>query len=76
MSSRTATDWTELDVYEIGGGAPGGPGAGFPFTLFMNAHVFRRAGTTITPATKVSSPANFASPGRLAGGWHTYGFQW
>lgn len=76
LSSRTRSDWTELDVYEIGGGAPGGPGPGFPYVVFSNAHVFRRTGTDIMPGTVVSSPSNFVAGEQLSSGWHTYGFQW
>lgn len=76
LSSRTQTDWTELDVYEIGGGVPGGPGPGFPYLVFSNAHVFRRTGTAITPETVVSSPANYVAKERLSSSWHTYALQW
>eukprot|EP00170_Pyropia_yezoensis_P010212 contig_46751_g10250 len=38
FSSNTATQWTEIDVFEIGGGASGGPGPGHPYIMHTNFH--------------------------------------
>jgi len=75
-SWNTPTDWTEIDIFELGGGAPGGPGPGFPFIMFMNMHVFRRTGTSFTPATVLSQPGNYVHSEPLANRYHVYGLDW
>lgn len=62
------TWWTEIDMFEIGGAAPGHEKA-----VHMNAHVFR------TPAAGYnhwSRPATWTAPFRLADDFHVYGLQW
>eukprot|EP00168_Porphyra_purpurea_P008885 TRINITY_DN214_c0_g1_i4.p2 TRINITY_DN214_c0_g1~~TRINITY_DN214_c0_g1_i4.p2 ORF type:complete len:437 (-),score=108.13 TRINITY_DN214_c0_g1_i4:148-1302(-) len=75
-SWNTPTDWTEIDIFELGGGALGGPGPGFPFIMFMNMHVFRRTGTSFTPATVFSQPGNYVYTEPLANRFHTYAVDW
>ncbi len=59
--------WTEIDVFEIGGRAPG-----FEQKLNMNLHVFH------TPEQRRhwSRPGVWRSPSDLADDYHVYGLQW
>jgi beta-glucanase (GH16 family) len=59
--------WTEIDVFEIGGGAPG-----FEKKYNMNVHVFR------TPEEKRhwSRHGHWIAPANLADAYHVYGLQW
>ena len=61
-------EWTEIDVFEIGGGAPG-----HERTVHMNAHVFH---TLVNPDRHWSSGGKWQSPTPLADGWHVYGLEW
>jgi beta-glucanase (GH16 family) len=60
--------WTEIDVFEIGGGAPGNERK-----VHMNAHVF------VTPEDgrkHWSKGGVWDAPFNLADGFHTYGLLW
>jgi beta-glucanase (GH16 family) len=59
--------WTEIDVFEIGGGAPG-----FERKYNMNVHVFR----TPTENKHWSKHGVWLAPSNLADGYHVYGLQW
>ena len=59
--------WTEIDVFEIGGGAPG-----FEKKYNMNVHVFR----TPTEKKHWSRHAHWTAPSNLADNYHVYGLQW
>lgn len=76
FSSNTRTRWTEIDVFEIGGGAPGGPGPGHPYIMHTNMHIFRDAARGITPARPISKPRNTYHNRRLAGAYYTYAVDW
>lgn len=61
-------DWrTEIDVYEIGGGAPG-----FEKRYNMNLHVFR----TPTEKRHWSRGGVWHAPWNLADDYHVYGLEW
>jgi len=60
--------WTEIDVFEIGGRAPG-----HEDIMHTNVHVF------VTPEDgrrHWSDAGKFKAPGRLADRFHTYGLEW
>ena len=59
--------WTEIDVFEIGGRAPG-----FEKKYNMNVHVFK------TPAEKEhwSRHGVWVAPSNLADDYHTYALEW
>ena len=59
--------WTEIDVFEIGGAAPG-----FERKYNMNVHVFR----TPTENKHWSKHGVWAAPSNLADGYHVYALQW
>ena len=61
-------DWvTEIDVFEIGGNAPG-----FENTVNMSVHVFR------TPRSNKhwKITGKWVAPWRLANNFHVYGLEW
>ena len=59
--------WTEIDVFEIGGGAPG-----FERKYNMNVHVFK----TPTENKHWSKHGLWSAPSNLADGYHVYALQW
>ncbi|MHC4744986.1 MAG: family 16 glycosylhydrolase, partial [Planctomycetota bacterium] len=65
--NRTSDLWTEIDVFEIGGKAPG-----FEKKYNMNVHVFR------TPNEKKhwSKHGEWFAPTNLADDYHTYALEW
>ncbi|MDI6447752.1 family 16 glycosylhydrolase [Anaerobaca lacustris] len=63
----TPEEWTEIDVFEIGGGAPG-----FERKYNMNVHVFR----TPTETEHWSSHGVWTAPTDLADNYHAYGLEW
>lgn len=65
--SSTPRLWTEIDVFEIGGGAPG-----FERKYNMNLHVFR----TPTEKKHWSTHGVWLAPSDLADDYHVYGLEW
>jgi beta-glucanase (GH16 family) len=63
----TPEEWTEIDVFEIGGGA-----SGFERKYNMNVHVFR----TPTENEHWSSHGVWTAPKDLADDYHVYGLEW
>jgi beta-glucanase (GH16 family) len=59
--------WTEIDVFEIGGGAPG-----FEKKYNMNVHVFK----TPTEQEHWSRHGGWVAPSNLADDYHTYALEW
>ncbi|HIJ51867.1 MAG TPA: family 16 glycosylhydrolase [Planctomycetes bacterium] len=59
--------WTEIDVFEIGGGAPK-----FEKKYNMNVHVFR----TPTEKKHWSMAGVWTAPSNLADDYHVYGLEW
>jgi beta-glucanase (GH16 family) len=59
--------WTEIDVFEIGGGAPG-----FERKYNMNVHVFK----TPTEKKHWSKHGEWIAPADLADDYHVYALQW
>ncbi|NOY81386.1 MAG: family 16 glycosylhydrolase [Kiritimatiellaeota bacterium] len=60
-------EWTEIDVFEIGGGAPG-----FERKYNMNLHVFH----TPTEKKHWSRGGVWTAPWGLADDFHVYGLEW
>jgi len=64
---NTPEIWTEIDVFEIGGGAPG-----FERKYNMNLHVFH----TSTEKKHWSKGGVWVAPWDLADDYHVYGLEW
>ena len=64
---NTPDQWTEIDVFEIGGGA-----AGFERKYNMNVHVFR----TPTEKKHWSLHGEWLASSKLADSYHIYGLEW
>jgi len=64
---NTPNLWTEIDVFEIGGGSPG-----FERKYNMNVHVFK----TPTENKHWSSHGQWTAPSDLADDYHTCGLEW
>ncbi len=64
---HTPEMWTEIDVFEIGGGAPG-----HERTVHMNVHVFH----TPTEKKHWSKPGKWEAPFDLADDFHVYALEW
>jgi tetratricopeptide (TPR) repeat protein len=60
-------EWTEIDVYEIGGNS-----TGFENKYNMNAHVFR----TPEEVRHWSVPAKWTAPSKFADDYHVFGLEW
>jgi len=63
----TPEEWTEIDVFEIGGGSPG-----FERKYNMNVHVFK----TPTEDKHWSSGGAWIASSDLADDYHVYGLEW
>jgi beta-glucanase (GH16 family) len=63
----TPEQWTEIDIFEIGGGAPG-----FERKYNMTLHVFH----TPTEKKHWSMGAEWIAPSDLADDYHIYGLEW
>ncbi len=63
--------WTEIDVFELGGGVPG-----YEKKYNMDAHVFRAPNETIDESEPWAEHAEWTAPTDLADDYHVYGFEW
>ena len=63
--------WTEIDVFEIGGGAPDNERI-----YHMNAHVFRTPEYKGTVEKHLTHPGFWKAPYDLAAEYHVYGLEW
>lgn len=68
---NTPEIWTEIDVFEIGGRAPGHEKA-----VHMNAHVFHTPNYKGTTKDHITDPKTWEAAGRLADRYHVYGLEW
>eukprot|EP00178_Gracilaria_changii_P017159 TRINITY_DN4906_c0_g1_i1.p1 TRINITY_DN4906_c0_g1~~TRINITY_DN4906_c0_g1_i1.p1 ORF type:complete len:489 (-),score=85.72 TRINITY_DN4906_c0_g1_i1:113-1579(-) len=68
--------WTEIDVYEIGGGAVNN-GVDFRKRINMNLHVFRNERKGIVPGeNEISKPTYYTHSKKLRSKFNTYGLDW
>jgi beta-glucanase (GH16 family) len=67
LANVTPKNWNEIDVFEIGGKAPGNP-----HKIFMDAHVFRRDGKDV----KESISGSMITDQDMADGFHVFGMEW
>ena len=63
--------WTEIDVFEIGGGVPG-----YEKKYNMDAHVFRAPNENIDTGKPWAEHAEWSAPEDLADDYHVYGLEW
>jgi beta-glucanase (GH16 family) len=66
--AQTPEIWTEIDVFEMGAGAPK-----HQHIVHMNAHVFH---TLTNPDRHWSRGGKWKAPYRLADGFHVYALEW
>ena len=66
--AQTPETWTEIDVFEMGAGAPK-----HQHIVHMNAHVFH---TLADPDRHWSKGGRWTAPYRLADAYHVYALQW
>ena len=67
----TPEEWTEIDVFEIGGGAPG-----HERTVYCNSHLFRNATYHGTVEKHLTIPGTYKTEKNLADDFHVYGLEW
>lgn len=66
--AQTPEIWTEIDMFEMGAGAPK-----HRHIVHMNVHVFH---TLVNPDRHWSKGGKWTAPFRLADGWHVYALEW
>ncbi len=69
--NNTPEIWTEIDVFEMGAGAPG-----HEHKVHMNVHVFHSPSFKGTVEDHLSDPDVWEAPFRLADDYHTYALEW
>lgn len=75
-SQDTPTKWTEIDVYELGGGAEN-KGIDFRRRINMNLHVFRNVKKGIEPGVNtISKPGFYTHSSFLRSKFNVYGIDW
>ncbi|CAN8077323.1 unnamed protein product [Agarophyton chilense] len=75
-SLDTPTLWTEIDVFEIGGGAVR-DGLDFRQRINMNLHVFRNTKNGISPGVnEINKPTYYTHTKKLRSKFNTYGIDW
>jgi beta-glucanase (GH16 family) len=63
--------WTEIDVFEVGGGVPS-----FERAYIMGTHVFRMPGYQGTAQHHLADGSTWQAPYALADEYHVYGLEW
>lgn len=75
-SLDTPTLWTEIDVFEIGGGAVR-DGVDYRKRINMNLHVFRNVEKGIEPrVNEINKPTYYTHTKKLRSKFNTYGVDW
>lgn len=76
-SLDTSTLWTEIDVFEIGGGAINDAGTDFRKRVNMNLHVFRdKKRNIVRGKNEFSRPSYYVHSRYLRSSFNTYGLDW